>query len=39
MVTFDLVASGESYPLEIATMMGAKELARVFIEALGGSLD
>ena len=39
MVTFDLVASGESYPLEIATMMGAKELVRVFIEALGASLD
>lgn len=39
MVTFDLVAAGESYPLEVATMMGAKELVRVFIEALGGSLD
>ncbi len=39
MVTFDLVASGESYPLELATVMGAKELVRVFIEALGGSLD
>jgi hypothetical protein len=38
MVTFDLVAADESYPLEVATMMGAKELVRVFIEALGGSL-
>ena len=39
MVTFDLVAADESYPLEVATMMGARELVQVFLEALGGSLD
>lgn len=39
MVGFDLVASGDTFSLEVATMMGAKELVRVFIEALGGSID
>jgi hypothetical protein len=40
MATFDLnTASGESYPLEVATMMGARELVQVFLEALDGSLD
>ncbi|MCP4539898.1 MAG: hypothetical protein GY832_22390 [Chloroflexi bacterium] len=39
MVGFNLVASGDTFPLELATMMGAKELIRVFIEALGGSID
>ena len=40
MVTFDLTtASGESYPLEVATMMGAHELVKAFLEALGGSID
>ena len=40
MATFDLnTASGESHPLEVATMMGARELVQVFLEALGGSLD
>ena len=40
MVTFDLTtASGESYPLEVAAMMGAQELVQVFLEALGASLD
>jgi hypothetical protein len=29
--------SGESHSLEIPTMMGGKELADVFLEALGGS--
>jgi hypothetical protein len=39
MVAFDLnTALGESYPLEVATMMGARELVQVFLEALGGSL-
>ncbi|MBN1814520.1 MAG: hypothetical protein JXA14_21955 [Anaerolineae bacterium] len=40
MATFDLnTTSGESYPLEVATMMGARELVQMFLEALGGSLD
>jgi hypothetical protein len=29
-------ASGESYPLEVATIMGARELVDMFIEALKG---
>ncbi len=39
MVAFDLVASGDTFPLELATMMGARELVSVFLEALGGSID
>ncbi len=40
MVTFDLTtASGESYPLEVATVMGAKELVKMFFDALDVSLD
>ena len=40
MVTFDLnTALGESYPLEVATVMGARELVQVFLEALGVSLN
>jgi hypothetical protein len=31
--------SGESYPLEVPTMMGGKELVDVFLNALGGSQD
>jgi hypothetical protein len=38
MTTFVLTtSSGESYPLEIPTMMGGKELVDVFLEALGAS--
>jgi hypothetical protein len=38
MATFVLTtASGESYPLEVPTMMGGKELVDMFLEALGGS--
>ncbi len=29
--------SGESYPLEVPTMMGGKQLVDMFLEALGGS--
>ena len=29
-------SSGESYPLEVATMLGGKELVDVFLQALGG---
>jgi hypothetical protein len=32
-------SSGESYHLEIPTMMGGKELVDMFFEALGGSQD
>ncbi len=40
MAAFDLsTASGESYSLEVATMMGARELVQMFLETLGGSLD
>ncbi len=40
MASFDLnTASGESYSLEVATMMGARELVQVFLESLGASLD
>ncbi|MEN8242506.1 MAG: hypothetical protein ABFS17_11330 [Chloroflexota bacterium] len=36
MATFVLTtASGENYPLEIPTMMGARELVGVFLDALG----
>lgn len=36
MATFTLTAgSDESYSLEVPTMMGGKELVRVFLEALG----
>jgi hypothetical protein len=31
--------SGESYSLEVPTMMGGKELVDVFLKALGGSQD
>ena len=38
MATFTLTTgSGESYPFEIATAMGGRELVEVFFEALGGS--
>ncbi|MBN1977216.1 MAG: hypothetical protein JW918_07420 [Anaerolineae bacterium] len=38
MTTFVLTtSSGESYPLEVPTMMGGKELVDVFLEALGAS--
>jgi hypothetical protein len=38
MATFVLTTgSGESYPLEVPTMLGGKELVDVFLEALGGS--
>ena len=38
MATFDLnTASGESYPLEVPTMMGGKELVEMFLDALGRS--
>ena len=38
MATFVLnTSSGESYPLEIPTMMGGKELVNVFFDALGVS--
>lgn len=37
MATFVLTTrSGESYPLEVPTMMGGKELVGAFLEALGG---
>ena len=40
MATFVLTtSSGESYPLEVPTMMGGKELVDVFLKALGGSQD
>ena len=40
MTTFVLTTgSGESYPLEIPTMMGGKELVDVFLNALGVSQD
>ena len=40
MTTFVLTTgSGESYPLEVPTMMGGKELVDVFLKALGGSQD
>ena len=40
MATFVLTtSSGESYPLEVPTMMGGKELVDVFLEALGASQD
>ncbi len=40
MVTFDLTtALGESHPLEVTTMMGAKELVEMFFDALDVSLD
>jgi len=40
MVTFDLItALGESYSLEVTTMMGARELVKMFFDALGVSLD
>ena len=40
MATFVLTTgSGESYPLEVPTMMGGKELVDVFLKALGGSQD
>jgi hypothetical protein len=29
-------SSGESYPLEVPTMMGGKELVNMFLQALGG---
>jgi len=38
MTTFVIsTGSGESYPLEVPTMMGGKELVDAFLEALGGS--
>jgi hypothetical protein len=30
-------SSGESYPLEVPTMMGGKELVDMFLQALGGA--
>jgi hypothetical protein len=40
MATFVLTTgSGESYPFEIPTMMGGRELVDVFLKALGGSKD
>jgi len=40
MATFVLTtSSGESYPLEVPTMMGGKELVDVFLKALGVSQD
>jgi hypothetical protein len=40
MATFVLTTgSGETHPLEVPTMMGGKELVKVFIEALGGSQE
>jgi hypothetical protein len=40
MATFVLTTgAGESYPLEVSTMMGGKELVDVFLKALGGSQD
>jgi len=40
MATFVLTtSSGESYPLEVPTMMGGKELVDVFLKALGASQD
>ncbi len=40
MVTFVLTTgSGESYPFEVATMMGGKELVDMFLDALGASLE
>ena len=40
MVTFDLItALDESYSLEVTTMMGARELVKMFFDALGVSLD
>jgi len=40
MATFTLTTgSGESYSLEIPTMMGGRELAGMFLEALSGSQD
>jgi len=40
MATFVLTTnSGESYPLEVPTMMGGKELVDVFLKALGASQD
>jgi len=40
MTTFLLTTgSGESYPLEIPTMMGGKELVDVFLKALNASQD
>ena len=40
MATFVLTtASGESYPLEVPTMMGGRELVAAFLDALGGSQD
>jgi len=38
MATFVLTTkSGESYPLEVPTLMGAKELVEMFFDALGES--
>lgn len=38
MATFVLTTgSGESYPLEVPTMLGGKELVDMFLKALGGS--
>jgi hypothetical protein len=40
MATFVLTTgSGESYPFEIPTMMGGRQLVDAFLEALGGSQD
>lgn len=40
MATFALITdSGESYPLEIPTMMGGKELVDEFLEVLGSPPD
>jgi hypothetical protein len=40
MATFVLTtASGESYPFEIPTMMGGRQLVEAFLDALGGSQD
>lgn len=40
MTTFVLTTgSGESYSLEVPTIMGGKELVDVFLKALGGSQD
>ena len=40
MATFVLTTvSGESFPLEVPTMMGGKELVNEFLKALGGSQE
>jgi hypothetical protein len=40
MATFVLTTgSGQSYPLEVATIMGGRELVDFFLEALGASYD